>query len=125
MKTSIVGILAAAILMLLAGAAFGIAQAGGNQPYDPMLSFGDQDVYPSSDVWQAREAVETGSLPASSYTEENMYRGWGNDEWGYDADVAEARGAVETGSLPDKSNADSFIVEMERDKHREGGDIGP
>ena len=129
MKTSTVGLVLAAILMVLASVGFGIAQAGGNhtdgpvlsfedqealgqsdhvhvlpsaidldyaadgnpssgvaqatgnQSYDPMLSFGDQDVYPSSIVAQAREAVEAGSLPADS-NEEDMYRGWGINEWG-------------------------------------------
>ena len=66
MKTSTVGLVLAANLMVLAGVGPGIAQAAGNQSYDPMLSydlmlsFGDQDVNPYT---QPREAVETGSLP--------------------------------------------------------------
>jgi len=98
MKTSAIGMVSAAILILVAGVGFGIAQAGGNQPYDPMLTFGDQDVPPSSDVgqapefcpedcfagtdWQARGAVETGAIPGMG-PEEDMYRGWGPNEWGY------------------------------------------
>ena len=70
MKTSIAGIVSAAILMVVAGVGFGIAQAAGNQSYDPMLKFGDQDVNPYVDMdWQAREAVETGSLPAESHSD--------------------------------------------------------
>jgi len=92
------GIVAAAILMVVAGVGFGIAQAGGNQPYDPMLSFGDNDVNPYIDVgqavefcpedcftatdWQTRGAVETGAIP-EMVPEEDMYRGWGPNEWGY------------------------------------------
>lgn len=83
MKTSTGGMVLAAILMVVAGVGFGIAQADVNQPYDPMLSFGDQDVNPTLDVEQAREAVETGSLPADSNAdssivgaEEETYR-WG------------------------------------------------
>jgi len=34
MKTSAIGMVSAAILILVAGIGFGIAQAGGNQPYD-------------------------------------------------------------------------------------------
>ena len=41
-----------------------------------------------------------------------------------DMDAWHAREAVETGSLPDWSNTDSSIVEIERDKYREGGDVG-
>ena len=98
MKTSAIGMVSAAILILVAGVGFGIAQAGGNQPYDPMLSFGDQDVNPYIDVaqavefcpedcfagtdWQTAGPVETGAIPVM-VTEEDMYRGWGNNEWGY------------------------------------------
>ena len=67
MKTSTIGIVSAAFLMVVAGVGFGIAQAGGNQPYDLTLSFGDQDVNPY--VGQSREAVETGSLPDMSSTD--------------------------------------------------------
>ena len=86
MKTSTVGLVLAAILMVLASVGIGIAQAAGNQSYDPMLKFGDQDVNPYVDMdWQAREAVETGSLPAESNvdnpsniaTEEDVYQGSG------------------------------------------------
>ena len=86
MKTFTMGIVSAAILMVVAGVGFGIAQAAGNQSYDPMLKFGDQDVNPYVDMdWQAREAVETGSLPAESNvdyssniaTEEDVYQGSG------------------------------------------------
>jgi len=98
MKTSAIGMVSAAILILVAGVGFGIAQAAGNQSYDPMFSFGDQDVNPYIDVgqavefcpedcfagtdWQTREAVETGAIPAM-VPEEDMYRGWGPNEWGY------------------------------------------
>jgi hypothetical protein len=135
MKTSIVGILAAAILMLLAGAAFGIAQAGGNQPYDPMLSFGDQDVYPSSDVWQAREAVETGSLPAGSNAVGNQpydpTLSFGDQDVPPSLDMGQAvefcpedcfagtdwqtRGAVETGAIPAMVPEESWLKEYGND----------
>jgi NAD-dependent dihydropyrimidine dehydrogenase PreA subunit len=117
MKTSAIGMVSAAILILVAGVGFGIAQAAGNQSYDPMLSFGDQDVNPYIGVgqavefcpedcfagtdwqtgqavefcpedcfagtdWQTRGAVETGAIPAM-VPEEDMYRGWGPNEWGY------------------------------------------
>ena len=113
MKTSTMGIVAAAILMVVAGVGFGIAQADVNQPYDPMLSFGDQDVNPSLDVGQAREAVETGSLPACSYDPTLCF---GDNDVNPYIDVAQAvefcpedcfagtdwqtGGPVETGAIP-------------------------
>jgi hypothetical protein len=88
-----------------------------------MLSFGDQDVNPFIG-WQAMEALEAVGLFADSdsdssklATEVDMYRGWGNNEWGY-ADAAEARGAVETGSLPAGGNADSSKFPTEEDVYQ-------
>ena len=94
MKTSAIGMVSAAILILVEGVGFGIAQAGGNQPYDPMLSLGDQGVPPSSDVgqavdfcpedcfagvdWQTRGPVETGAIPAM-VPEESWLKEYGND----------------------------------------------
>lgn len=89
MKTSAVGMVSAAILAVAVGIGFGIAQAGGYHSDGPVLSFEDQaalvrgdsssthalvlpsavdvdygaDGNPSSNVAQARGAVETGSLP--------------------------------------------------------------
>jgi hypothetical protein len=95
MKTPAIGIVSAAILILVTAVGFGIAQGGGNYTYDPMLSIGDQDVnpLPGEDMYRGwgfndwgnpyllEGAVETGSLPADS-NEEDMYRGWGINEWG-------------------------------------------
>ena len=90
MKTSTIGIVLAAILMIVAGVGFGIAQAAGNESYNPMLKFGDQDVNPYVDMdWQTREAVETGSLPdernedysadpSSPYTEDRPVLSFGD-----------------------------------------------
>lgn len=94
MKTYTMGIIAVAILLVVAGVGFGIAQAAGSQPYDPMLSFGDQDVNPCIDVgqgvefcpedyfagtdWQTRGPVETGAIPVM-VPEESWMKGYGND----------------------------------------------
>ena len=98
MKTSAIGMVSAAILILVAGVSLGIAQAAGNQSYDPMVTFGDQDVNPyinagqsvefcpedcfTATDWQISGAVETGAIP-EMVPEEDMYRGWGPNEWGY------------------------------------------
>ena len=104
MKTYKVGILAAAILMVVAGVGFGIAQAGGTDADRPVLTFEDQvaleqgsssspdvlvlpsaidvnyaaDGNPSSDVAQARGPVETGSIPVRVF-EESWMIDYGND----------------------------------------------
>ena len=98
MKTSTVGLVLAAILMVLAGVGFGIAQAGGNQSDNPMLSFGDQDVNPYAG--QAREAVESGSLPDMSNTDSSNV---GTEEQNYlggediDSSKVEIEGYAERG----------------------------
>ena len=66
MKTSAAGMVSAAILAVVVGVGFGIAQAGGYHSDGPVLSFEDQAALEqgdSSDVAQARGSVETGSLP--------------------------------------------------------------
>lgn len=117
MKNSTMWIVSAAILMVLASVGFGIAQAVGNQSYDPMLSFGDQDVNPSLDVEQAREAMETGSLPACSYDPTLCF---GDNDVNPYIDTGQAREAVETGNLPAGSIEDSSIVGTEEDTYHWG-----
>ena len=111
MKTSTIGMVSAAILIIVAGVGFGIAQAGGNQPYDPMLSFGDQDVNPYMDVVQATEAVETGSMPACSYDPTLCFGD--NDVNPYI--VVQAREAVETGAIPVTVPEGSWMEEYGND----------
>ena len=112
MKTSTMGIVSAAILMFVAVVGFGIAQAGGYQSYDPMLSFGDQDVNPSLDVEQAREAVETGSLPACSYDPTLCF---GDNDVNPYIEVGQARGPVETGAIPVMVPEESWMEEYGND----------
>ena len=104
MKTSTVGLVLAAILMVLAGVGFGIAQAGGNYTDGPVLSFGDQEAYEQSIV-------------SSPYAEDRPVLSF--------EDEMQTRGIIGTGNLPEMSNADSSIVKIEQDKYREGGEIGP
>jgi len=94
MKNSSMGIVSAAILILVAGVGFGIAQAGGNPSYDPMLSFGDQDAPPSLDVGQAVEFVPEGN--------------WAGTDW-------QTRGPVETGAIPGIVLEESWMKEYGND----------
>jgi hypothetical protein len=104
MKTSAVGIVSAAILMVVVGVGFGIAQAGGNHSDGPVLSFEDQVALEQSDSSSPHALL----LPSAIDVD---YAADGNPS----SDVAQARGAVETGSLRAESNADSSIVETEGD----------
>ena len=81
MKTSTVGLVSAAILMVVAVVGFGIAQAGGNQSDNPAWTLQDQEaveqyqdyavgpyaedrpVLSFGDEMQLRNPVETGSIP--------------------------------------------------------------
>ena len=106
MKTSMMGIVAAAILMVVAGVGFGIAQAGEYRSEQPIISL---------EGMEAMEAVETGSLPACSYDKTLCF---GDNDVNPYIDVGQAREAVGTGSLPADSNADSSIVGTEEDTYR-------
>ena len=101
MKISTVGLVSAAILMIVAVVGFGIAQAGGIHTDAPVLSFEDQ------------EALGQGSS-SSSYTEDRPVLSFG--------DEMQLRNPTETGSLPDESHANSSIVETEGNMYREGLD---
>ena len=75
MKTSTIGIVSVAVLMVVAGVGFGIAQAAGTHTDRPVLSFEDQE---ASDVSQARGPVETGAIPGAA-VEESWMKDYGSD----------------------------------------------
>ena len=106
MKTSTIGIVSAAFLMVVVGVGFGIAQAGGNlldnrawtlekwiseYPNDEVatsaagdiqLSSANQEFVPednwSGTDWQTRGPVETGAIPGAA-VEESWMKDYGND----------------------------------------------
>jgi len=92
MKTSNVGIVAAAILLVVAGIGFGIAQAGGTHSEQPVLSF------------EETEALEQGISSSSQEVPE-----WANSP----AEDTQMQDPTETGSLPDESQANSSTGELE------------
>ena len=107
MKVTTIGVVSAAILMMAAGVALGIAQAGGNQSVSP--------------VWIAQAQIETGNLPEPNqqgFVPEGTYTG---TDW-------QVRGAVETGSLPyknDLNDLDHSNVPMEGNVHQYWGSDNP
>ena len=106
MKPSRVGIVAVAILLVVKGIGFGIAQAGGDQSDNPLWTLQDKeageqykdylggpsarvlpswidldydaDGNPSTVVTRVRGPVETGAIPAM-VSEESWMKDYGND----------------------------------------------
>lgn len=117
MKTNAVGIVVVAILLVVTGIGFGIAQAGGTHTDRPVLSFEDQ------------EAFEQG-ISSSPDAENRPVLGFEDQEL---SKVAKSPGEglqiespIEAGGLPSESNADSAIIETEGNMYREGVDTdGP
>ena len=100
MKKSTVGLVLAAILMVVAGVGFGIAQAGGN--------------HTMGELHGARQTLEqsdssSSSVPVLPSAIDVDYAADGNPS----SEVAQARGAIEAGSLPAESNTDSSTVEID------------
>jgi hypothetical protein len=107
MKKSTVGFVLAAILMVVAGVGFGIAQAGGNHTMGEFME------------WQILEQSDSSSssVPVLPSAIDVDYAADGNPS----SEVAQARGAVETGSLPAESNTDSFVEIEGVSYYRVGG----
>lgn len=91
MKAHTVGVVAVAILLVVTGVGFGIAQAGGNPSDRPVLSFEDQDLlqvakssvadfdpFSRSEDMQLENPIETGAIPATG-SEESWMRTYGHD----------------------------------------------
>ena len=89
MKTSTIGIVAAAYLMVLAGVGFGIAQAGGNNTDGSVLCCVDQEALVQSDS----SSPDVPALPSEIDLD---YAADGNPT----VDVAQTRGPVETVAIP-------------------------
>ena len=104
MKTSTVGIVSVAILLVVTGVGFGIAQAGGIRTEQPVLSFQDM------------EALEQGSS-SSSYVESRPVLSFGDQETievaKLPADDMQLNSPIETGSLPAENPVDSSKVTIE------------
>jgi hypothetical protein len=123
MKPSAVGIVSAAILMVVVGVGFGIAQAGGNHSEQPVLSFEDM------------EALQQGSSSNPYYVENRPVLAFEDSPGSYAEsrpvlsfeDFMQLRNPTGTGSLPAESNVDSSIVEIDGDTYyRVGGKLyGP
>ena len=113
MKTSTVGLVLAAILMVLASIGFGIAQAGGNHTDGPVLCCVDQEALEQSDSSSPHALV----LPSGIDLE---YDADGNPTQG----MAQAREAVEAGGLPAESSVNyASNIATEEDVYQGSGFI--
>ena len=123
MKTFTLGIVSAAILMVVAGVGFGIAQAAGNQSDNPPFTLQDKELGEQFKDYMGgssvREAVETGSLPAGSNADGNLpydpMLSFGDQDVNPYIDVGQARGPVETGLIPESVFEESWMEEYGND----------
>jgi len=81
MRTSKVGIVAVAILLVVTGIGFGIAQAGGTHSEQPVSSFEDMEALEQGGSSSSQEVPEWANLPAEDTQMQNP---------------------IETGSLPNE-----------------------
>jgi hypothetical protein len=115
MKPSAVGIVSAAILMVVLGVGFGIAQAGGNHSEQPVISFEDMEALQqgsSSNLYYAENRpVSTfeGDMQLTSVDREFVPEdNWSGTDW-------QARGPVETGAIPGAVFEESWMKDYGND----------
>ena len=102
MKTSTNGIVAATFFMVVAGVGFGIAQAGGNQSEQPVLSFEDQEA--AQAATSAADDIQLASTGQEFVPENN----WSGTDW-------QTRGPVETGAIPGAAVEESWMKDYGND----------
>ena len=102
MKTTTIGIVSAAILMVVAGVGFGIAQAAGTHSEQPVLSFEDQEA--TQAATSAADDIRLSSAGQEFVPEDN----WSGTDW-------QARGPVETGAIPGAAVEESWMKDYGND----------
>ena len=102
MKTSSVGIVSAAVLMVVAGVGFGIAQAAGTHSEQPVLNFEDQEG--AQAATSAADDIQLSSANQEFVPEDN----WSGSDW-------QTRGPVETGAIPGAAVEESWMKDYGND----------
>jgi hypothetical protein len=105
MKTSKVGIVAVAILLVVTGVGFGIAQAGGTHTDRPVLSFMNQEAVQQGSSSSLESPIETGSLSAEVSDFDPFSR----------SEDMQLESPVETGAIPATDYAESWMKEYGHD----------
>ena len=115
MKPSVVGIVSAAILMVVLCVGFGIAQAGGNHSEQPVLSFAEMEALQhgsSSNAYYVEnrpvstfdDAMQLASVDREFVPEDN----YAGTDW-------QTRGPVETGAIPGAVFEESWMKDYGND----------
>ena len=94
MKTSTIGTVSAAILVVVAVVGFGIAQAAGTHSEQPVSSFEDQEA--TEVATSAADDVKLTSAGQEFVPEGN----WSGTDW-------QTRGPVDTGAMPEMGSGSS------------------
>jgi len=102
MKTSTIGIVSVAVLMVVAGVGFGIAQAAGTHSEQPVLSFEDQEA--TQVATSAADDIQLSSAGKEFVPEDN----WSGTDW-------QTRGPVETGAIPGAAVEESWMKDYGND----------
>ena len=102
MKTSTIGIVSVAVLMVVAGVGFGIAQATGIHSEQPVLSFEDQEA--AQVATSAADDIQLSSSGQEFVPEDN----WSGTDW-------QTRGPVEAGAIPGAAVEESWMKDYGND----------
>src|SRR5512134_1189489 len=115
MKTSKVGIVAVAILLAMTGIGFGIAQAGGTNSEQPVLSFEDQEALEQGSSASSDEE----NRPVLSFEDQEHTQVAKSSTTDFDpfsrSEVMELESPIETGAIPATGSEESWMREYGHD----------
>jgi hypothetical protein len=103
MKASTIGVVSAAILMVVAGVGFGIAQAGGTHTDPSGSSIEDREIP------QGEKSQADGMLLSSGGQEFVPEDNWSGTDW------QAAWGPIETGAIPGMGSEESWMKDYGND----------
>ncbi len=118
MKTSTVGLVFAAILMVVASVSFGIAQAGGTHSDQPVLSFEEMEAFEqgsSSSPYVENRPVLAFDESLGPYAESRPVLSFEDQEVTQVATSLQTRGPVETGAIPGAVFEESWMKDYGND----------
>ena len=106
MKASLAGIVSAAILLVVAGIGYGIAQAGGVQSDNPPWTLQDKEAGEQHKDYLggASARVPPGAIDLDHDADGNSTQG-----------MAQARGPIETGAIPAMVSEESWMKDYGND----------
>jgi hypothetical protein len=115
MKTYTVGIVAVAILLVVTGVGFGIAQAGGNHTDRPVLSFEDQEAL----EYGSSSSPDAENRPVLSFDDQELIQVAKSPTEDFDpfsrSEDMHLESPIETGAIPVTSSEESWMKEYGHD----------